>query len=74
MSLFSLWRKKKKSFCFTDGVMSPGQVLSVQAQEPEAANSVHCPPVAVDQGVLLVVHNQLLCFADIKLMVVVLAP
>lgn len=34
----------------------------MQAQEPEAANSVHCPPVAVDQGVLLVVHSQLLCF------------
>lgn len=28
---------------FSDGVMSPGRGLSVQAKEPETANSVHCP-------------------------------
>lgn len=72
MSFLSLQRKVK-SFCLADGVMSPGQVLSVQAQEPEAANSVHCLPVAADQGVLHVARCRLLYFADIELKVV-LAP
>lgn len=39
-------------FCFFGGVMSPGQVLRLQAREPEAANFVHCPPVAADPNFL----------------------
>ena len=68
-----------KSCCFGDGVsvMSPCQVLSdVDTEEPEAADSLHRSPIDGDGGVSLlpVVHNQLLCFADVEMEVVILAP
>ncbi len=60
--------------------MSPGQVLTdVAREEPETANSLHHSPIDGDGAVsfslsLPVVHGQHLCFADIEMEVVVLAP
>ena len=59
-------------------MVGPGQVITdVDPEEPEAADSLHSSPVAGDGGVfyslsLPVVHDQLLCFADIEMEVSVL--
>ncbi len=61
------------SGCFYEGVgtVSPGQVLAdVNPEDPEAADSLHCSSIDGEGGVafsllLPVVHNQLLCFADV---------
>lgn len=62
------------------GVVDPGQVLTdINPEEAEAADFLHCSPINGDGGMsfsllLPVVHNQLLCFADVENEVVVLAP
>ncbi len=58
--------------------MSAGQVLAdVNPEDPEAADSLHRSPIDGEGGMsslsLPVVHNQLLCFADVGMEVVVLA-
>ncbi len=61
-------------------MVSPFQVITdVEPEEPEAADSLHSSPFDGDAGVfcslsLSVLHNMLLCFADIEMEVVVLAP
>ena len=61
-------------------MVGPGQVITdVDPKEPEAADSLHRSPVDGEGGVfyslsLPVVHDQLLCFADVEKQVVVLAP
>ncbi len=61
-------------------MVSPSQVLAdVNPEEPEAADSLHHSPIDGEGGMffslsLPVVHDQLLCFADIEMEVVVLAP
>ena len=56
------------------------QVLSdVDTEETEAADSLHRSPIDGDGGVSLslllpVIHNQILCFADVEMEVVILAP
>ncbi len=61
-------------------VLSPGQDLAdVNLEEHEAAKSLHRSPIDEEGGVsfslsLPVVHNQLLCFADVEMDIVVLAP
>jgi hypothetical protein len=53
-------------------------VLDVHAEELEAFDPLQCCPVDVDGGVLSLlpplVHDQLLCFVDIKEKVIFLAP
>ena len=52
-------------------VVSPGQVITdVNQEEPEAAGSLH----TVQLMERLIVHNQLLRFADVEMEVVVRAP
>ncbi len=54
-------------------MVSPGQILTdVNPEKPEAADSLHRNPITVSLP-LPVVHNQLLCFADVEMEVVVLA-
>lgn len=61
-------------------MMSPGEVLAdVDPEEPEAADSLYLSLIDGNGGVsfslsLPVVHNQLHCFADIEMEVVVLMP
>ncbi len=59
--------------------MSPGQVLTdVDPEEPEPVDSLHRSPIDEEGGVsfslpLPVIHDHLLCFADVEMEVVVLA-
>ncbi len=69
------------SSCLCDDVcvVSPGLFLTdVDPAEPEATDFLHYHPIDGDRGVffflsLPVVHNQLLCFADVEMEAVVLA-
>ncbi len=60
-----------RCFCHGVGVVRPGQVLAdVNPKKPEAAESLHRSPIDGDEHLsfslsLPVVHNELLCFADI---------
>ncbi|CAB1438860.1 unnamed protein product [Pleuronectes platessa] len=80
--------RRQNSLCLVQGgaaahcsvcpVMFTGQVITdVDPEETEAADSLHRSPVDGEGGMfyslsLPVVHDQLLCFADIEMEVVVL--
>ena len=61
-------------------MVGPGQVIiDLNPKEPEAADSLHRSPVDGEGGEfyslsLPLVHDQLLCFADVEIEIVVLAP
>ena len=59
--------------------MKPSEGLAdVKPEEPEAADSLHCSPIDGDRCIsslsFPVFHNQLLCFADVRMEVVFLTP